>query len=99
MVVEYLSKSFQDFYDIKGTKRRFTTPLQNGVVECMNCTIQERVRSMLYNAYNFYDTKGTKRGLTTPYTPQQNGVVEHMNCTIQERVRSMLSKTYQMNLG
>ena len=49
---EYMSKAFQDFCDTKGIKRELTapyTPPQNGVVERMNRTIQERVRSMLSN--------------------------------------------------
>ena len=50
---EYVSKPFEDFYDLKGIKRELTTPYnppQNGVAERMNQTVQERVRSMLSNA-------------------------------------------------
>ena len=50
---EYVSKPFQDFYDLKGIKRELTAPYnppQNGVAERMNRTIQEKVRSMLSNA-------------------------------------------------
>ena len=47
---EYISKEFQDFCAKQGMKRQLTapyTPAQNGVVERMNRTIQERVTSML----------------------------------------------------
>ncbi|MCO5561312.1 hypothetical protein L7F22_014933 [Adiantum nelumboides] len=50
---EYVSKAFQDFCESKGIKRELTAsynPSQNGVAERMNMTIQEKVRSMLYNA-------------------------------------------------
>ena len=49
---EYVSKPFQDFCDLKGIKRELIPPYnppQNGVVERMNQTIQEKVRSMLSN--------------------------------------------------
>ena len=42
---EYVSKAFQDFCDAKGIKRELTTPFnpsQNGVVERLNRTIQEK---------------------------------------------------------
>ena len=45
-----MSKSFQDFCDTKGIKRELAapyTPPQNGVIERMNLTIQERLKSML----------------------------------------------------
>ena len=48
-----MSKSFQDFFDLKGIKRELTslcTPSQNGVAKHMNRTIQERICSMLSNA-------------------------------------------------
>ena len=48
----YMSKSFQEFYDAKVIKRELIapyTPLQNGVAEHLNCTIQERFKSMLTN--------------------------------------------------
>ena len=50
---EYVSKAFQDFCDAKGIKQELTgpyNPSQNGVVERMNRTMQEKVRSMLSNA-------------------------------------------------
>ena len=50
---EYMSKSFQDFCNLKGIKWELTSvynPLQNDVTKCMNCTIQERIHSMLSNA-------------------------------------------------
>ena len=50
---EYVSKAFADFCDSKGIKHKLTArynPLQNGVTERMNRTIQEKVRSMLSNA-------------------------------------------------
>ena len=49
---EYVSKAFQDFCDTKGIKRELTAPYnppQNGVLERMNRTIQEKMRSMLSN--------------------------------------------------
>ena len=50
---EYVSKAFQDFCDEKGIRREFTAPYnpsQNGVIERMNRTIQEKIKSMLSNA-------------------------------------------------
>ncbi|MCO5609644.1 hypothetical protein L7F22_063874 [Adiantum nelumboides] len=50
---EYVSHTFQEFCDAKGIKRELTAPFnpeQNGVVERMNRTIQERVRCMISNA-------------------------------------------------
>ena len=50
---EYVLKSFQDFCNTKGIKRELIgpyTPPQEGVAECMNRTIQERLKSMLSNA-------------------------------------------------
>ena len=47
---EYISKEFADFCVEKGIKREYTapyTPVQNGVAEHMNHTIQERLMSML----------------------------------------------------
>ena len=47
-----MSKSFQDFYDLKGIKEELTslyTPSQNDIGEGMNCAIQERICSMLSN--------------------------------------------------
>ena len=50
---EYVSKSFQQFCDTKEIKRELIAPYnlpQNGVLERMNKTIQEKNRSMLSNA-------------------------------------------------
>ncbi|MCO5562552.1 hypothetical protein L7F22_016180 [Adiantum nelumboides] len=47
---EYVSKAFQDFCESKGIKQELIAPYnpsQNGVVERMNRTIQEKVSSML----------------------------------------------------
>ena len=51
---EYISKQFADFWAEKGIKREFIapyTPAQNGVAERMNCTIQERLISMLSQSH------------------------------------------------
>ena len=48
---EYTSNNFAKFCGEKGISREFTVPYcpqQNGVAECMNRTIMERARSMLY---------------------------------------------------
>ncbi|MCO5581974.1 hypothetical protein L7F22_035863 [Adiantum nelumboides] len=50
---EYVLRAFQDFCESKGIKQELTAfynPSQNGVVERMNRTIQEKVKSMLSNA-------------------------------------------------
>ena len=50
---EYVSKPFQYFCDMIGIKRELIAPYnppQNGVVERMNHTIQEKICSMLSNA-------------------------------------------------
>ena len=50
---EYIFREFFDFCKQRGIKKEFTalyTPAQNGVVERMNCTIQERILSMLLQA-------------------------------------------------
>ena len=47
---EYFAHEFKDFCVARGIKREFTASYilaQNGIAECMNCTIQERVTSML----------------------------------------------------
>ena len=47
---EYVSHKFINFCDKRGIKRQLTapyTPNQNGVAECINRTIQEKVTSML----------------------------------------------------
>ena len=51
---EYISKEFADFCAEKGIKWEFIasyTPVQNGVAERMNRTIQERLMSMLSQSY------------------------------------------------
>ena len=51
---EYISKEFVDFCAKKRIKREFTapyTPTQNNVAEHMNCTIQERLMSMLSQSH------------------------------------------------
>ena len=66
---KYIAKYLQDFCDLKGIKRELMymyIPSQNGVVECMNHTIQERICSMLSNVDN----------------PSQNGVAKCINHTI-----------------
>jgi transposase InsO family protein len=48
---EYKSDEFVQFYRERGIRREFTAPYspeQNGVVERMNRTIQERIVSMLH---------------------------------------------------
>ena len=50
---EYTSHEFGDFCKSRGIRREFTapyTPVQNGVAERMNRTIQDRVVSMLHHA-------------------------------------------------
>ena len=50
---EYVSHEFKNFCEMHGIKRELTTLgnlAQNGVVERMNRTINERVLSMLSNA-------------------------------------------------
>ena len=50
---EYRNDQFSIFYRKEGISRHFTirdTPQQNGVVECMNRTLLEKVRCMLSNA-------------------------------------------------
>ena len=50
---EYTSHEFRDFCESRGIRREFTapyTPVQNGVAERMNRTIQDRVVSMLHHA-------------------------------------------------
>ena len=50
---EYMSKSFQDFCDLKQIKRELILPYNspnNNVIERMSCTTQERVCSILSNA-------------------------------------------------
>ena len=47
---EYVSKPFQEFYDLKGIKRELIAPYnppQNGVAKRMNRTNQEKVHRML----------------------------------------------------
>ena len=47
---EYVSSWFKNFCSQKRIARQYTTPYtptQNGVIERMNCTIQETVTSML----------------------------------------------------
>jgi transposase InsO family protein len=51
---EYFSKSFEEYCSKRGIKHVKTfpcTPQQNGMVERMNRTIVEKVRSMLSNPY------------------------------------------------
>jgi len=50
---EYCSNAFKEYCNSFGIKHEKTvpgTPQQNGVVERMNCTIMEKVRSMLSNS-------------------------------------------------
>ena len=50
---EYISKAFQDFCESKIMKQELIAPYnpsQNGVVERMKRTIQEKVKSMLSNS-------------------------------------------------
>ena len=66
---EYISKEFFDFCKQRGIKREFTapyTPTQNGVIESMNCTIKERILSMLLQGQpstRFLDRGTTHSGL------------------------------------
>jgi transposase InsO family protein len=51
---DYLSKSFEEYcskHGIKHVKTFMCTPQQNGMVERMNQTIGEKVRSMISNPY------------------------------------------------
>ena len=51
--MEFLSSEFEDFCKMKGIKRHRTAPKnpqQNGVAECMNMTLLERVRCMLISS-------------------------------------------------
>ena len=51
--LEFVSEQFNEFCRLKGIKRHMTvprTPQQNGLAECMNMTLLERVRCMLLGA-------------------------------------------------
>ena len=48
---EFTSNEFNEFFEIRGIKRQFsTTPQQNGVVERKNMTVQEAAKTMLNEA-------------------------------------------------
>ena len=50
---EYVSTKFEDYFKSEGIRHERTvpkTPEQNGVAECMNRTLVETVRSMLFDA-------------------------------------------------
>ena len=50
---EYLSDKFTRFLDNNGIERKLTihdTPKENGIMERLNCMLQEKVRAMMYAA-------------------------------------------------
>jgi len=51
--LEFISEQFNEFFRMKEIKRYMTvprTPQQNGLAECMNMTLLERVGCMLLGA-------------------------------------------------